>query len=82
MFEKVIFFALSVRKINLPLSQKAHLRPMLSLADLNAGLECLFKVGHMGDGEDTGKVSGDRLDRTNEAIAPGFILGAKSFVDD
>ena len=47
---------------------------------LNPSLEGFFEVGHMGDGQDTGKVRGDRINRGNQAIATFAVLGTKAFI--
>ena len=39
-------------------------------------------MGNVGDGEDAGKVGGDRINCANEAIAAFAVLGAKALVND
>jgi len=36
----------------------------------------------MSHSKDAGKVGGDRINGANQAIAPGFVLGAEAFIDD
>ena len=55
---------------------------MGGFGDFDAGLEGVAEVGHMGDGEDAGKIGGDGIDGCNEPIAPFLILGAEAFIYD
>ena len=53
---------------------------MGGFGDFDAGLEGVAEVGHVGDGEDAGKIGGDGVDGRNKPIAAFLILGAEAFV--
>ena len=62
------------------LHRKPQLRARFCLKHLNPRLKGLFEMGHMGDRQNAGKISGDRINRGDQTIAALCILGAKAFV--
>ena len=53
---------------------------MAGFRDLNAGLERFLELGHVGDGQNAGKIRRNGIDGRNQTIAALRVLGTKALI--